>query len=100
MSSTYSMTSPYRNTPMWGQFLDLWAGKTIPADVTDARYQIDPPYNYRPDLLAYDMYGDSSLWWVFAIRNPNILKDPLANFIAPNIIYVPTKSVVYTALGI
>mgnify|MGYP003352158254 CR=1 FL=1 len=100
MSTNYSPTSPYYGTKQWGQFLDVWSSKTIPPDVTDARYQIDPPYNYRPDLLAYDMYGDASLWWVFAIRNPNILKDPLFNFVAPTIIYVPSKNVVYTALGL
>jgi hypothetical protein len=98
--STYSTTSPYYNTPNWGPFLDVWNGKTIPADVSDARYEIDPPYNLRPDLLAYDMYGDSNLWWVFAVRNPDTLKDPVFSFIAPNVIYVPTKAVVFKALGI
>jgi hypothetical protein len=100
MSATYATTSPYYNTPLWGQFLDLWAGKTIPADVTDARYQIDPPYNLRPDLLAYDMYKDSNLWWVFAVRNPDVLQDPIYNFVAPTIIYVPTMTVVSKALGL
>jgi len=100
MSATYSTTSPYYGTPNWGQFLDVWIGKTIPADVTDALYQIDPPYNLRPDLLAYDMYKDSNLWWVFAVRNPDVLLDPVYNFVAPTIIYVPTLQVVSTALGL
>ena len=100
MASMYSSTSPYHGTPNWGQFLDVWQTKTIPADVTDARYQIDPPYNLRPDLLAYDMYQDANLWWVFAVRNPDILLDPIFNFVAPTIIYVPTKAVVQQALGL
>lgn len=100
MSAKYSTTSPYKGTPMWGQFLDVWQSKTIPADVSDALYQIDPPYNRRPDLLAHDLYGDSNLWWVFAVRNPNVIKDPIFSFVAPAIIYVPTKTVVYTALGL
>jgi hypothetical protein len=98
--STYSTSSPYYGTGTWGQFLDVWQGKTIPSDVSDALYQIDPPYNLRPDLLAHDMYGDSNLWWVFAVRNPDVLKDPTFNFIAPTIIYVPTKAVVQRALGL
>lgn len=100
MNTKYATTSPYYNTPKWGEFLDVWQGKTIPHDVTDALYQIDPPYNLRPDLLAHDIYGDTNLWWVFAVRNPNVLRDPVFNFVAPNIIYVPTKTVVYTALGL
>lgn len=100
MASTYSATSPYHGTPNWGQFLDVWQSKTISADVTDARYQIDPPYNLRPDLLAYDMYGDANLWWVFAVRNPDVLMDPVFDFVAPTIIYVPTKTVIQQALGL
>jgi hypothetical protein len=98
--SAYKSTSPYAKTPKWGQFLDVWQGVTIPADVSDARYQIDPPYDYRPDLLAHDMYQDSNLWWVFAIRNPDALHDPIFSFVAPNIIYVPSKAVVFKALGL
>jgi hypothetical protein len=100
MSATYSITSPYYGTPLWGQFLDLWAGKTIPPAVTDAFYQIGTPYSFRPDLLAYDMYQDSSLWWVFAVRNPDTIIDPLLDFRAGVLIYVPTKATVKTALGL
>lgn len=100
MSSSYAVTSPYYGTPTWGPFLDVWKSITIPSDVTDALYQIDPPYNLRPDLLAYDIYQDSNLWWVFAVRNPDVLVDPLLNFVAPTVIYVPSKSVISTALGL
>jgi hypothetical protein len=100
MSATYTSTSPYYGTPLWGQFLDLWIGKTIPTAVTDALYQIDTPYNYRPDLLAHDMYQDSNLWWVFAVRNPDTVKDPLFDFKAGTIIYVPTKATLKSALGL
>jgi hypothetical protein len=100
--STYAVNSPYYNTPTWGPFLDIWKYNSlvIPANTTDARYQIDPPYNNRPDLLAYDMYQDSNYWWVFAVRNPDVLTDPIFSFVAPTIIYVPTLSVVKTALGL
>lgn len=96
----YSSTSPYYNTTTWGPFLDVWAGKTIPANVTDAVYQIDPIYANRPDLLAYDMYQDSTLWWVFALRNPDTLIDPIFSFTPPTIIYVPTYNTVKSALGL
>lgn len=98
--ATYSKSSPYYNTPSWGQFLDIWSSKTIPADVTDAHYQIDAAYNLRPDLLAFDLYQDTNLWWVFAVRNPDVLIDPLLNFRTGTVIYVPTKTTLKNALGI
>lgn len=96
----YSRTSPYSGTPVWGKFLDTWEGKTILADVTDALYQIDNIYNLRPDLLANDLYQDSSLWWVFAVRNPDVLVDPLFGFKTGEIIYIPTKATLQRNLGI
>jgi len=98
--ATYSRTSPYFGTQMWGKFLDIWSSKTIRSDVTDVVYQIDVIYNNRPDLLANDLYQDSSLWWVFAIRNPDVIKDPIFDFKTGNIIYVPTKAVIQKSLGI
>ena len=98
--ATYSRTSPYFGTQMWGKFLDIWSSKTIRSDVTDVVYQIDVIYNNRPDLLANDLYQDSSLWWVFAIRNPDVIKDPVFDFKTGNIIYVPTKAVIQKSLGI
>ena len=100
MPAIYSKSSPYSGTELWGEFLDVWSGKTIPADVTDAVYQIDTAYIFRPDLLAYDMYKDTNLWWVFAVRNPDTLKDPIFSFIPGVIIYVPTSLVIKRALGL
>jgi len=99
-TANYSTTSPYYNTQYWGQFLDVWRGKTIAAAATDAIYQIDAPYNQRPDILAYDMYKDSNLWWVFAVRNPDILLDPLMDFRTGVIIFVPTLTTVKSSLNL
>lgn len=100
MTATYSKTSIYSGTPFWGKYLDVWKSKTIDPDITDAVYQIDNTYNIRPDLLAYDLYKDANLWWVFAIRNPDVLEDPLFSFTAGKIIFVPTLAVVKKSLGI
>jgi len=99
MSAAYSRTSPYYSTPKWGEFLDIWSSKSIPADITDAVYQIDSLYSLRPDLLAYDLYKDPGLWWVFAVRNPDVLIDPLLSFRTDTIIYIPTEKVVLQAIG-
>lgn len=98
--ATYSKTSPYYGTATWGKFLDVWPGRSITADTSDALYEIDPIYNGRPDLLSYDLYKDTGLWWVFFIRNPDKLKDPLQDFKAGTIIYVPTIATVKRSLGL
>jgi hypothetical protein len=100
MAVIYNKTSPYYNTPMWGQFLDVWNPKTISSDVTDAVYQIDPVYKYRPDLLAFDTYQNSDYWWTFAVRNPDVIQDPVFDFVPGAIIYVPTLAVLKAALGL
>jgi len=100
MAVTYSRTSPYHGTAMWGNFLDVWTPRYIPADVTDALYQIDPAYRCRPDLLSFDMYKNSDFWWVFAVRNPDVIADPVFDFIPGKIIYVPTLATIKKALAL
>jgi hypothetical protein len=53
----------------------------------------------RPDLLAYDLYSDSRLWWVFAQRNSNRIKDPVFDFVAGTVIYIPQLPNLRSALG-
>jgi len=100
MAVTYSRTSPYANTDFYGFFLDVAKIPAIPIDAKDVAYQIDAIYQGRPDLLAFDLYGDPSLWWVFAIRNPNVLQDPIFDFQPGVTIYVPQKQNLTSALGL
>ena len=52
----------------------------IRPSVYDEDYTIELDVEERPDLLAYKVYGDSNLWWVFSIRNPDQLVDPIRDF--------------------
>ena len=74
--------------------------RNMPKLDSDVLWTITPAYNLRPDMLAYDTYGDSRLWWVFAARNPNILLDPLFDFVTGRSIYLPKQSTLSQALGI
>ena len=100
MAVTYSRSSPYANTDVYGFFLDVAKIPAIPIDPKDVAYQIDAIYQGRPDLLAFDLYGDPSLWWVFVIRNPNVLQDPIFDFQPGVTIYVPQKQNLTSALGL
>jgi hypothetical protein len=97
----YPPTSPYYLTDVVNrQYLDIMVNRPIFSDPTDMYWEITPVYNLRPDLLASDLYNDSRLWWVFAQRNPNTIKDPLFDFVQGINIYVPKQNVLKSSLGI
>jgi len=98
----YPASSPYYNTDIINnKYLDLLVYRTIPLNPTDVYMIITQTYEYRPDLLAYDLYNDSKLWWVFAGRNPNTLgPDPYFKFTAGTGIYIPTLATLREVLGV
>jgi len=80
----------YANTPINPSgYLDILKPRSVPVAGNDVLYEITPSYTRRPDLLAYDLYGKKELWWVFAQRNPDIIKDPIYDFVAGTKIYLP-----------
>lgn len=102
MTTNYTSASFYYNTPSFdnNQFLDLLNYRAIPKQVDDVLFTIPPQYEYRPDLLSFDLYGDPTLWWVFAVRNPNTLVDPLWDFRSNTTIFLPKKTTLQSVLGI
>lgn len=95
----YSRNSPYGQTKFYGNFLDVAQFPSIPKNQDDVLFEINRTYQNRPDLLAYDLYGDANLWWVFALRNPNSIKDPIFDMRAGRKIYLPKKSTLTNLLG-
>lgn len=96
----YKKTSPYSATPIFDtKYLDIMVARTIPRMADDILFTITPTYQYRPDNLAFDLYGDATLWWVFAMRNKNAIIDPIWDFKAGASIYLPKKSTIQTVLG-
>lgn len=100
MTARYSSTSPWYNTPIKSTYLDIWEPRPIPSSTDDFEYKIQPQYNYRPDLLAFDLYGSSRLWWVFAQRNADIIFDPIYDFKTGTVIKLPKKSSLLSTLGL
>jgi hypothetical protein len=100
-NNLYPASSPYYNTETVNKkFLDIMTNRPIPMQPSDIYWEITPVYQYRPDLLAYDLYTDSRLWWVFASRNPNRLKDPYFDFTTGVGIYLPKLDMIKQVLGI
>jgi hypothetical protein len=100
MAAQYTKFSPYYKTGLFGQFLDVYVNRAIPKNSLDIEYTIDSVYKYRPDMLAADLYGNAGLWWVFSVRNPDIIKDPVFDFYPGQVIYIPSKETLTTVLGI
>jgi hypothetical protein len=98
--ATYTNTSPWHLTTIKQDYLDVLNIRPVSAEVNDFLYTIESQYAYRPDLLAFDLYGDSALWWVFIQRNLDRIQDPILDFTAGTQIYIPKNSSLRVALGL
>jgi hypothetical protein len=96
----YSNTSPWYSTRVLQNYLDILSIRPVSAEPDDFLYTIQSQYTYRPDLLAHDLYGSASLWWVFMQRNLDIIQDPVLDFVPGTKIYIPKNSSLKTVLGL
>lgn len=96
----YGPTSPYYDTTYNQFFLDVMINRPIPREDDDILFTITHPYIYRPDLLAFDLYDDSTLWWVFYQRNPNTLQKAPLDFGDGVSIFLPKITTIKSALGL
>lgn len=100
MAVTYAKTSPWHLTNFnSSNYLDIMKKRRVTAQSDDILWEITPQYTYRPDLLAFDLYSTSKLWWVFAARNIDIIRDPVFDFVPGTKIYLPKKSSLDNLLG-
>jgi hypothetical protein len=79
--------------------LDVMVNRPIPKETDDLEFIINQTYQYRPDLLAFDLYQDSNLWWVFYQRNPNTLTAPPLDFKPGIKIFLPKLNTLKETLG-
>jgi hypothetical protein len=89
MAKNSKDTSQYLTTPVRDWYLDLWVPRSVPKSDFDKIAIIPPGFDQRPDLMSQQEYGTPRLWWVFAIRNPNIIIDPIEDFLSGLEIYIP-----------
>jgi hypothetical protein len=97
--ASYNSVSAYFNTGYSQFFLDIMTNRAIPSAADDQQMEINRTYRYRPDLLAYDLYGTPELWWVFYQRNPNTLTKPPLDFEIGTRIFLPKISALRSSLG-
>jgi hypothetical protein len=95
----YNKSSPYADTQLTSGYLDVINFIDIPSQNDDIQFTITSLYMHRPDLLAYDLYGDSQLWWVFAVRNKDVILDPLYDFVPGQVIFLPKLETIKLVMG-
>ena len=89
----YTSSSPYFFTPIFGRFQLYYIHRPIAPNRLDTIVKlIDERYHRRPDNLAFDLYGDSDLFWV--IPNRNGLEDPVFDLTINNAYVIPHPSYV------
>jgi hypothetical protein len=89
----YRTDSLYRNTEVVNsKYLDVLSIDNIDIKNTSTKtITLEAKHNERPDLLAYELYGNSKLWWTFALFNQDTLQDPIIDFKSGLRIIVPVR---------
>jgi len=85
-------TNLYKNTKITDFYLDIWSPIFVREGVLDASMVITAKYDRRPDLLSFDVYGTPKFWWVFMMRNKDIIFDPINDFVPGVEIRIPSLS--------
>jgi hypothetical protein len=97
---TFPSTSAYYNTPQTSWYTGPFVWRDIPPDATDTFIpSLDKKYENRPDKLSYDLYGTVAYWWVFLVRNIDVIRDPIWDMEAGISIYTPSLAVLQTIVG-
>ena len=96
---SYPSTSPYALTTQTNQRLNMFVYRDIPSASDDKTITLNAKYQYRPDILSNDVYGTPVYWWVFSVRNRNIIKDPIWDMTAGISLVIPSYSTVSKYVG-
>lgn len=91
MAANSRETSIYLNTPIKDWYLDILIPRTVPSSPYDEIAIVPSEFNQRPDLMSQQQYGTPRLWWVFAVRNPDVFSDPINDFVSGTKFYIPSN---------
>ena len=84
----YPSESPYNLTRIVGKYLTYYVHRSIPPDPSDRVSILDNGrYVFKPENLAFDLYGDERLWWVIPVRNG--FQDPIFDLTFGRDIIIP-----------
>lgn len=96
---TYPVTSPYAASKQTSWYLSRYKHRPIPPNRDDEPFTITAKYEFRPDKLSDDQYGTPAYWWVFAVRNRNVLNDPVWDMKVGVEIIIPSLAHINKSIG-
>ena len=89
----YNPSRPYALTTITQTYMVYYVHRPIRPNSLDKLYVLDTErYVNRPDLIAFDWYGDQEKWWVVPVRNG--LQDPIFDLKLGTKIWIPDPSYV------
>lgn len=87
----YTKYDFYYDTPIENRkFLGFLVDRNIGFSDDDDYVKVEKRHEFRPFVLAYDLYGRDEYAWVFARMNMDILVDPIRDLKEGIILRVPT----------
>jgi len=81
----------YSKTQIKDFYLDLAkipTSETMSGNKALEQHIVTPRQQYRPDLLSYDLYGNSNYWWTIVLLNRDQLKDPIRDLKAGTVLRI------------
>lgn len=90
----YKNTSHLSATSVANGYADIYTPPIVPDFNQTERFTLTQKYDRRPDLLAYDLYGEAKFWWIFALYNKNAILDPINDFTTGKILNIPKRNFV------
>lgn len=99
VKSTQTQNSRYSQggtTVDLGNRLGWWERTIFPKSPLDSTFVITRKYAKRPDKLAFDLYGQSTLGWF--VMQYNDLCDVSTEFVEGKTILLPARSRVFNEL--
>lgn len=95
----YPNSSAYATTPQLSWRIGVLNYRAIVPANGDSEITITAKYANRPDRLSNDLYGTQNYWWIFMVRNMNVIRDPMYDLTVGKKIWVPTLAALQGMLG-
>jgi hypothetical protein len=99
MQVKYASASPYAATPQLPWRIKNYVHRAIPIGDSDQLITIKTKHEYRPDLLSFELYNTPEYWWVFMVRNMDVIRDPIWDLKAGMTITAPSLAAIQAAQG-
>jgi len=92
-TKSYLHNSQYRNF-----YLDI-ARLPVLSTSTGDSVVVPTECQYRIDLFSYQQYGSSRYWWLIALANADLIKDPIWDFRSGLTVLVPRDAALLEKLA-